>query len=741
MTRSAIPKLHVALALALLSGPAGACSGDEQDTHAVQATSQPKHTNQLINATSPYLQQHAHNPVDWHEWGPIALEKARSEGKPIFLSIGYSACHWCHVMAHESFENEEIAALMNKYFVCIKVDREERPDIDEIYMRATVMMNGGQGGWPMSVWLTPELQPFAAGTYFPPTARFGRPGFTEVCEQLGQAWKNQRQAIVAQAGRITTALNQNLIATVDPNASLTLEIIDQAVKQLAQAFDLNYGGISGGGTNKFPPSMAMDLMLRSAHRNRKVEAIEQRLVGLVNLTLEKMAHGGVYDQLGGGIHRYSTDIQWHVPHFEKMLYDQALVSDIYLDGYLYTHNRLHARIAREIFDYVIDDLQSPEGGLYSTRDADSEGEEGKYYVWTKKEIIDALGDEEGELFCSYYDVSSTGNWRDPHNPDEPKNILRVLRDVDIVAKLNKVEPADLRKRLAAASVKLRLQRVKRIPPGLDDKILCAWNGLMIGSLARGGRVLKEPRYVHAAARVASFLLDKQYINGRLHRSYRDGKTLETAFLNDYAFLIDGLLDLYEATFEKRWLEQAVELNQIVTRHFWDEQAGGYFFTADDHEKLIARTKEARDGAIPSGNSVQLMNLNRLAVMLGDTKLRDMAQKTIDAFAGDVVRSPGASERLLGAVEFALAGSIEIAIVGDPEDAATQALLERVYSTYLPNRVLMLHNPKRPSDSIQSPLLENRPAVDGKPTAYVCRDYLCKLPVTTPEDLGKQLKEW
>ena len=704
----------------------------------METSSQPAHTNRLINATSPYLLQHAHNPVDWHEWGEAALAKARSEDKPIFLSIGYSACHWCHVMAHESFEDEATAAVMNRHFICIKVDREERPDIDEIYMQATMLANRGNGGWPMSVWLTPNLKPFLAGTYFPPESRWGRPGFNDLCEQIGAAWAGNRERLLANADQLSDAVTRTLSASSAGDATLSLADIDNTVDALAGAFDSQRGGILGGGTNKFPPSMALDLFMRAVVRRGPEHPQSQRLRELVEVTLDNMANGGIYDHLAGGFARYSTDTEWHVPHFEKMLYDQALVSRAYLDAWQLTQRPLYRRIATEVFDYVLADLQSPAGGFCSSRDADSEGEEGRYYVWTRDEIMQALGLRDGGLFCSYYDVSETGNWSDPHAPGVAKNVLRVIRNIETVARLNQIDPIALQTTLAVARQKLRDLRSRRVPPGLDDKILVEWNGMMIASLARGGAVLGEPKYVQAAARAADFILDKQYVDGRLRRSYRDGHALETAFLSDYACLIEGLLELYEATFDRRWLEQAVTLNNAAIEHYYDETTGGFYFTADDHEQLIARSKDVRDGATPCGNSVQLMNLVRLSAILGDRRLADMAEQTMNHFAADVIAMPGAGERFLAAAEFALLGPVELVIVGDPADARTRALLRRINATYLPNRVLMLSNPANVGGDFKSPLLQDRPLLDGHPTAYVCRNRVCQQPATTPEDLAARL---
>ncbi len=701
-------------------------------------TTQAVHRNRLAEAASPYLRQHAHNPVAWHEWGPEALARAKREDKPIFLSIGYAACHWCHVMAHESFENADVAAVLNASFVNIKVDREERPDVDDIYMQATLALNHGQGGWPMSVWLTPDGQPFFAGTYFPPRSGFGRPGFKELCERIAAAWRERRSEIVAQAGKLTDVIREGLLDQRAAGEAVSLRTLDRAAEVLADACDAVSGGLVSGQTNKFPPSMALDVLLRSAVRRPADDSRRKQFMQLVEVTLDHMAAGGICDQLAGGFHRYSTDVEWHVPHFEKMLYDQALVSRIYLDAYQLTGKPPYARVAREIFDYVLGDLRSADGAFYSSRDADSEGVEGQYYVWTRADVLRIVGDGDGELFCAHYDVREGGNWRDPHAPHEPKNVLRRLREPECCAKMFDIPVEEFVAALGRARGKLLAERARRIAPALDDKILVEWNGLMIASLARGGSVLTEPKYVQAAAQAADFILKQQYRDGRLRRSYRDGRTLEVAFLSDYANLIEGLLELYEATFERRWLDRAVELNDAVVAHYWDTERGGFFTTAHDHEALLVRHKDARDGAVPAGNSVQLMNLLRLAVMLGDARLRELADRTMTAFASQVQAAPWSSERFLGAVEFARVGPVELAIVGDPTAPATRALLQEIHGTYLPNRVLMLRDPRRPKDGVSSPLLADRELIDGRPAAYLCRNYACQRPVTTPAELARQL---
>ncbi|MBI3933644.1 MAG: thioredoxin domain-containing protein, partial [Acidobacteria bacterium] len=522
-------------------------------------------TNELIHETSPYLLQHAHNPVNWYPWGPEALRLARQQNKPIFLSIGYAACHWCHVMEHESFEDEAVAEVLNEHFISVKVDREERPDLDEIYMNATILFTRGQGGWPMSVWLTPEGKPFYAGTYFPPQNLYGRPGFRTVLLRLAEIWREKSAAVMDDASKVTEILSQ-IHGEKTPGASsgavLAREAVASVAQQIAGAFDPRQGGLASG-SNKFPPSMAMELLLRE---NRAEPS--PALLGVVELTLEKMARGGIYDHLGGGIHRYSTDSKWLVPHFEKMLYDQALVSSIYLDAFLLTGRKEFAETARGIFDYVLRNLRSPEGGLYSTEDADSEGKEGLFYIWTWEQVLDALGDDDGALFASFYDVTATGNWDHPgdaHVPEGAKNILRVLRPVEEAARIYSMPPAELERRLAAGREKLFAVRERRIHPGLDDKILAAWNGLMIASLAKGAAVFPEPedaaRYRAAAVSATEFVLSKMQQDGRLLRSYRHGHVHLMAYIDDFAFLIEGLLGLYEINGDLRWLNEAERLTE------------------------------------------------------------------------------------------------------------------------------------------------------------------------------------
>jgi uncharacterized protein YyaL (SSP411 family) len=687
------------------------------DTQPAGHRGQPGPTNRLIHATSPYLLQHAHNPVDWYEWGPEALGRARSEDKPIFLSIGYSACHWCHVMERESFEDETVARVMNDHFVCIKVDREERPDLDDIYMAATQALTGS-GGWPMSVWLTPELEPFYAGTYFPPEGRYGRPAFRDVLSYLAEFWREDRQKILRQAEALSNAVTQ-FIAVESSGDIPSHDLVVRAALQLANAFDPVKGGLPGGGTNKFPPSMAMDIMLRVHHHLRGTDeaarASAARLLSLVELTLERMAHGGIYDQLGGGIARYSTDVDWLVPHFEKMLYDQALVSDIYLKAYQLTGKPLYARAAGEILDYVVADLQDPDGGFYSTRDADSEGEEGRFYLWTKAELREVLGADAAELFCDYYDVSDSGNW-------EGRNILHVARPVETVARLHDMDAATVEAVLADARRRTFEARERRVKPHLDDKVLTSWNGLMIASMARGYRVLGQTRYRQAAERAAEFILNRMQPAGRLLRTYRAGKAHTPAFLDDYAFLVDGLLTLHEATLDERWLDQASRLNAQLIDLFGDGDNGGFFFVARDAETVLVRAKDANDGAIPSGNSVELMNLLRLSTLLDRDDLNAEAERLLRAFGGQLVLSPLRSERMLAGLDLYHRGPCKVVFsTGAADVGGLAALLKTGWQTYSPNSVFA-----------------SRVGAEGQAAASVCRNRACLPPTSNPDDLRRQI---
>lgn len=698
-----------------------------------------KFTNRLITQTSPYLLQHAHNPVDWYPWGEEALNRARTEDKPILLSIGYSACHWCHVMERESFENEAIAALMNENFVCIKVDREERPDLDSIYMDAVVGLTG-RGGWPMTVFLTPAGVPFYGGTYYPPTSRGGMPGFTDILEALATAYRERRDEVDQNAAQIKDYLEETTTLQVKGSGEpLSAQLLDlawynegtnrqgQAVKGgLATQFDLQEGGLRGA--PKFPQPMTLDFVLRTFYRSGDPAALQ-----ILELSLTKMAQGGIYDQLGGGFHRYSTDGRWLAPHFEKMLYDNSQLSLLYLHAYQATGNDLYRRVATETLDYVAREMFSPEGGFYSTQDADSEGEEGKFFVWGRAEIEAALGQEDAAIFCRYYDVTKRGNW-------EGHNILHVVSTVTEVAAETGVSEEVARESLARSRAKLFELREKRVHPGRDDKVLTSWNGLMLKSFALASRILGRDDYREIGLKNAHFVLKTMRTpEGRLLRTYKDGKAHLNGFLEDYSYFIDGLLGLYEATFDLNWLEEARKLADIMLDKFWDESDRTFFDTASDHEQLVTRPRSFYDNAVPGGNSVAADVLLRLALLTGDPDnlYTEKATGVLGRLGEIAAQNPSSFGRLLGALDFYLGAPFEIALVGSETEPGTQELLKVVYGNYLPNRVVMLlENGK---DGAGWPLLEERPRQKGLPTAYVCQNYACQQPVVNPAELSEQLK--
>ncbi len=722
--------LAAALAILLLGtfvtcgrGPADTedeiSSTEEKDKSMIEH----KHTNQLINETSPYLIQHAHNPVDWYPWGEEALTRAKKEDKPIFLSIGYSACHWCHVMERESFENEEIAKIMNENFINIKVDREERPDLDEVYMDAVNLMTG-RGGWPMSVFLTPDLKPFFGGTYFPPEDRLGMVGFRTVLARVAEIYRDQRDEVEQQSSRLVEHLGQVSKMSAG-EGELGRELIDQAASQLQSRFDPQDGGF--GPAPKFPQSMGMSLLLRQ-YRNTGDETFLQ----MVEVTLTKMASGGIYDQLGGGFHRYSTDARWLVPHFEKMLYDNALLTKSYLETYQVTGKPFYREVARETLDYVLREMTGPDGGFYSTQDADSEGEEGKFFVWTHDEVKEILGEEDARVISRYYGIEENGNW------EEEKNILHVDTPPETVAKLLGISQEELVKTVETGSEKLFAVREKRIRPGLDDKVLTAWNGMMISSMVDGHQVIGDERYLEAAVNSAEFILKELAKDGRLLRTHRAGKSHLTGYLNDYAYFIAGLIDLYEATFDLRWLEEALRFNDTLIEHFWDDEGGAFFFTADDHEKMIIRSKNPQDNAIPSGNSIEVMNLLRLAELTSRTELKEKAVETLKAITPIAQRYPAGFAELLCGLDFFLDTPKEIVIASNTGPGSVGEILGTVHSKFIPNKVLAFAGGQQ-SGSDLIPMLEGKIAQNGRPTVYVCENYTCKRPVTTVEELDALLK--
>ncbi|MGQ9489152.1 MAG: thioredoxin domain-containing protein [Anaerolineae bacterium] len=716
----------------------------------MSTTTERNRPNRLVHETSPYLLQHAYNPVDWYPWGPEALARAAAEDKPILLSVGYSACHWCHVMAHESFEDPETAALMNELFVNIKVDREERPDIDAIYMEAVQAMTG-HGGWPMTVFLTPDGKPFYGGTYFPPEPRYNMPSFRQLLLAIADAWQNRRHELLAAGDRLTDALNRS--AALRPaDTPLTAELLGHAAARLLRDFDRLEGGF--GGAPKFPQPMILDFLLQ-----HHLHTQDQAALHAVTFTLTKMANGGIYDQLGGGFHRYSTDDEWLVPHFEKMLYDNAQLARAYLHAWQLTGEPLFRRVVEETLDYVLREMTSPAGGFYSTQDADSEGEEGKFFLWQPEEIVALLGKEDGRLVCGYFGVTSRGNFREG---GPGANILHVRRDLSVVAADLGVTPERLAEAVGRGRKILFEARERRVHPGRDDKILAEWNGLMLHAFAEAGAVLARPDYVQAAVRAAEFVLtqmseaaDQRSSESRmsetanlenhyspfairLYRTYKDGRAHLNAYLEDYATVALGLIALYQATFELRWLEAAAGLAQTILVQFRDPAGAGFFQTAQDHEKLIARRKDFVDSAVPAGNSLAAELFLRLAKLLDRPAYVEHAAGIFALMADALREQPLAFGRLLCALDLYLNPGVEIAIVGDPAAADTQALLAEARQHFLPNSVLALAAPGDEAAATLVPLLAGRGLVGGKAATYVCRNYTCNLPVTTPAALGQQL---
>ena len=677
-------------------------------------------TNHLIDETSPYLLQHAHNPVDWYPWGSAAFEKAKTENKPVLLSIGYSACHWCHVMAHESFEDEAIAELMNQYFVNIKVDREERPDLDQIYMNAVQMMTH-HGGWPMTVFLTPEGVPFYGGTYFPPQDRYNMPGFPRVLISIAEAYRNRLDDINATSTSVLKELERVSIAG-GSEQPIGEDTLDAAYVALIRAYDSTNGGF--GGAPKFPPSMALEFLLRTHARTAKDESRD-----IVSHTLKKMANGGIYDHLGGGFHRYSVDARWLVPHFEKMLYDNALLSRLYLHYYQLTGDEQARQTAEGTLDYVLREMTNVDGGFYSTQDADSEGHEGKFFVWTVDEIKSTLGDA-ADFFNGYYNVTEAGNF-------EGKNILNVTEPLDVVAAKSGIELEAARDLIKRSGRKLFEVREKRVKPDRDEKILTAWNGLMMASFAEGGAILQRPDYLDAARRNAKFILSNLQREGLLLRTYKDGKAKLNAYLEDYAFLIEGLLTLSETSGELSWLLEALRLADRMIEEFWDSENAGFFFTGKSHESLIVRQKDYFDNATPSGNSVAADALLRLATLTDNEDYRNRAVAVLHEVADSARRYPSGFGYALSTADFYLSTPKEIALVG--EDAASKAsFLAEVWRPYLPNKVVAVAKSSDHPDSTPVVLLHQKPLSDST-VAYLCERYVCKAPTTSPAELRQQLE--
>jgi uncharacterized protein YyaL (SSP411 family) len=680
-------------------------------------------TNRLIDETSPYLLQHARNPVDWYSWSEAAFARAASENKPIFLSIGYSACHWCHVMEHESFEDEAIANFLNEHFVSIKVDREERPDVDAIYMNAVIAMTG-HGGWPMSVFLTPDKRPFFGGTYWPPRSRMGMPGFADVLQHVVHAWNEREDDVDRAAGELVRAI-QAMGETSGTPEHLGVDVLRAAGDVLLRAADRRHGGF--GRAPKFPHAMDLRVLLRCWRRFGNDEALD-----VVALTLDKMARGGIYDQLGGGFHRYSTDAVWLVPHFEKMLYDQALLVPAYLEAFQATRREEFAIVVRETLDYVVREMTSPTGGFYSTQDADSEGEEGKFFVWTRAEVESLLSADEARAFSAIYDVSEAGNW-------EGHVILnRPQPTADVAAKLGIAEDR-LRDLVATAREKLFRARSERVAPGRDDKLIVSWNGMMIAAFSQAALVLDEPRYAERARAAADDLLTNlRDQSGRLLHTAKDGVAKLDAYLDDFAAFADGLVELFQATGEAKWLDEALRLTGEMQKRFADP-AGGFYYTATDHEELIVRQRDSQDGATPSGNSLAATVLLKLARLTARSDLEDAAIATLDAMSAQIARVPLASGQALIALDFLLGPTKEIVLVGSAAEIAP--LMRAVQSRFVPNKVLLTRDGSASDDALPEsvrPLLAGKTARGGA-AAFICERGTCHAPVTTSEQIAAALE--
>jgi uncharacterized protein YyaL (SSP411 family) len=681
-----------------------------------------RHENHLIHETSPYLLQHAHNPVDWFPWGEEALSQAKKEDKPILLSIGYSSCHWCHVMEKESFENEAIARLMNEQFVNIKVDREERPDLDELYMNAVQIMTGS-GGWPMTVFLTPDLIPFHAGTYFPPEDRGGIPGFPKILVIISDYYRSHRDEVGKMEAQIKHALQQ-IVEIVPSEETLNDKVFSKAFETLENQFDPIYGGF--GNAPKFPNSMALSFLLRYWKRTSSKKALE-----MVEKTLEKMGNGGIYDHLGGGFHRYSVDERWLIPHFEKMLYDNALLTRIYFETYQATKKQQYLNIGQEVLNYILREMKGPEGGFYSTQDADSEGEEGKFYVWTRDQVKEVLGKEIGSPFCAYYGITPQGNF------EGKTSVLSIASTFEKVSQRYGMPVTDLKRILDEGRQRLYAAREKRVRPGRDEKIITSWNSLMISSFIDGYKVTDNEKYLKGGIEATNFILHEMKKDDHLMRVFNQGKCQLKGYSEDYAFFIQALIDLYEATFAIKWLEEADDLNQRMIHQFWDEGNGGFFFIGRENESLIARSKSPYDNAIPSANSIAISNLIRLGYLTGEESLKRKAEQTLHLFYNFLNQHPSGFPQTLSSLSFFL-NPEEIGIIGPKNDLKTKSMLKEIHLAYLPNKILSLRDPHDPIKENWFPFLMEKGA-PKEPTSFVCKGFTCLSPVINEKNLKKILE--
>ncbi|MDA7617842.1 thioredoxin domain-containing protein [Verrucomicrobia bacterium] len=709
------------------------------------------HTNRLAGQKSPYLLQHAHNPVDWYPWGDEAFKKAREENKMIFLSVGYSTCHWCHVMAHESFENEDIAKVLNAYFVCVKVDREERPDVDKIYM-TFVQATTGSGGWPMSVWLTPDLKPVVGGTYFPPARKFGRPGFPDICMQIGEAWKQDQKRLIESGNDVLKRLREVYSGASSGARPLSKAMLDQAYARIASQYDDENKGF--GAAPKFPRPVTFNFLLRHMHHHGRTSGVGSKALSMTLETLKTMARGGIHDHLGGGFHRYAVDKQWHVPHFEKMLYDQAQLAMVYLDAFQITGEKNYADTARDILDYVLRDMTHDQGGFYSAEDADSLVEHGKadhaegaFYVWTADQIKQELGETHAAWFNAMYGIELDGNaplGSDPQGEFKDKNILIQRRTVSEVAARFKQDPGVVAKALMEARNKLKSIRDQRPRPHLDDKVIASWNGLMISAFAKAGQILDDGQtYASAAVHAASFIHDHLYdpSSKTLFRIHRGERSNIEGFLDDHAFLIQGLIDLYETTFDIRWLKWAATLQARQDDHFWDAEHGGYFATRAETADILLRIKDDYDGAEPSANSISIMNLLRLHHSLGDPQFLRKAETSLQHFSTSMSDQPSGMPQMLAALSDFLHPARQVVFASDPSDAKLREMQRLLHQHFFPGKVVLLADGAQGQAFLGRHLefIESVSRIDNQTTAYVCENYVCQRPTNVTDVFAKLLK--
>jgi len=690
-----------------------------------------KKYNRLIKEKSPYLQQHAKNPVNWYPWSQEAFSKAKKENKPIFLSIGYSTCHWCHVMAHESFEDEEVAQQLNNTFICIKVDREERPDIDKIYMNTSTLITG-TGGWPLTIIMTPEKKPFFAATYLPKHTRFGIKGLLTLIPEIKNLWQNKQKEIQNSANQITTILQKT--NQTKTQQTLTQQTLDLAYEQLFNTFDEQYGGF--GNQPKFPTPHQLLFLLRYWKKTKKAYAMK-----MVETTLEQIQQGGIHDHIGYGFHRYSTDKKWILPHFEKMLYDQAQLIIAYTETYQATKKQIYRKTAEEIINFILRDLTSKEGGFYSAIDADSEGVEGKYYTWKYEELKKHLTNEELELISKFYNIKPEGNFTAETGHTTHQNIFYQTTTLEDYAKIHQIKEKELQNKLEKIRTKLFKIRNQRIHPEKDNKILTDWNGLTIAALAEAAQAFNNKNYAEYAEKALNFILKnmKQSSGGLLHR-YRKGEVIIQGFADDYVFLIYGTIELYQATFNPKHLQTALELNKYLLQHFWDKDHGGLYFTSDTNEKLIARTKEIYDGALPSANSIIMYNLIRLARITGNTELEEKAIEIGKTFTNQINQAPSGYTQMMTGLDFALGPSYEIVVVGNKDKQDTQKIIQNIHSMYLPKKVVILKEPDSKDKLTEKlvPLIKEYTQIKNQTTVFVCKNQICQQPTTDIEKMIKLL---